>query len=152
MEKYYCTECERNHYRGKIYQKHLCYKKKKESNSIMIKEINSLDLEKLRPVAQRLIGRLLIKMESTGNFELFIKRVYDIAGELKVPLIDERVYDKVNFSSKNSVATVIFKFEQDESVIRGFLGLADFFHTVAVKMKNKFYIANDSALFSLACS
>jgi len=87
-----------------------------------------------------------------GKTELFIKRVYDLAGEMKIPLIDERVYDNVSINSKNSVATVKIKFEEDESVIRGFLGLADFFHTVSVKRKDKFYIANDSAFFILESS
>jgi len=62
--------------------------------------------------------------------ELFIKRVYEIVNELKIPLIDERVYDKVNFNTGAAIATVIFRFEEDESVIRGFLGLAEYFHTV----------------------
>ncbi len=44
--------------------------------------------------------------------------------------IDERVYDKVNFNAGAAIATVIFRFEEDESVIRGFLGLAEYFHTV----------------------
>ncbi|MFX0132439.1 MAG: hypothetical protein ACFFDN_02210 [Candidatus Hodarchaeota archaeon] len=87
-----------------------------------------------------------------GKTELFIKKVYECAGELKIPLIDERVYDKVNISTKNTVATVIFKFEEDVSVIKGFLGLADFFHTIAVKQKDKFYIPTDCALFRLECS
>jgi hypothetical protein len=57
--------------------------------------------------------------------ELFIKRVYEIVNELKIPLIDERVYEKVNFNSGSAIANVTFKFEEDESVIRGFLGLAE---------------------------
>ena len=50
--------------------------------------------------------------------ELFIKRVYEIVNELKIPLIDERVYDSVKFSTGAAVAAVIFRFEEDESVIR----------------------------------
>ncbi len=87
-----------------------------------------------------------------GNNEIFIKKVYENAGEMKIPLVDERVYDKVNFSTKNTVATVTFKFEGAEEVIKGFLGLAEFFHTVAVKQKDKFYIPTYSVLFKLECS
>ncbi|GAH85845.1 unnamed protein product [marine sediment metagenome] len=72
--------------------------------------------------------------------ELFIKRVYEIVNELKIPLIDERVYDKVTFSGAAAIAKVVFKFEEDESVIRGFLGLAEYFHTVVIKTKDQFYI------------
>ncbi len=81
--------------------------------------------------------------------ELFIKRVYEIVNELKIPLIDERVYDKVTFSTGSAIASVIFKFEEDESVIRGFLGLAEYFHTVIIKRKDEFFIPHASILFRL---
>jgi hypothetical protein len=81
--------------------------------------------------------------------ELFIKRVYEIVNELKIPLIDERVYDRVSFSTSSAIAAVIFKFEEDESVIRGFLGLAEYFHTVVIKRKDEFFIPHASILFRL---
>ena len=81
--------------------------------------------------------------------ELFIKRVYEIVNELKIPLIDERVYDKVSFSTNAAIASVIFRFEEDESVIRGFLGLAEYFHTVVIKRKDEFFIPHASILFRL---
>jgi len=81
--------------------------------------------------------------------ELFIKRVYEIVNELKIPLIDERVYDKATFSTGAAIARVVFKFEEDESVIRGFLGLAEYFHTVVIKVKDQFYIPHASILFQL---
>ena len=77
------------------------------------------------------------------------KRVYEIVNELKIPLIDERVYDKVSFSTGAAIASVIFRFEEDESVIRGFLGLAEYFHTVVIKKKDEFYIPHASILFKL---
>jgi hypothetical protein len=81
--------------------------------------------------------------------ELFIKRVYEIVNELKIPLIDERVYESVNFSGKTAIASVVFTFEEDESVIRGFLGLAEYFHTVVIKKKDQFFIPHASILFQL---
>ena len=86
-----------------------------------------------------------------GKNELFIKKVYDIINELKIPLIDERVYEKVKFNTKSTIGTIIFTFEDDESVIRGFLGLTDYFHTVVIKEKDKFYIPTVSTLFRLEC-
>ena len=80
--------------------------------------------------------------------ELFIKRVYEIVNELKIPLIDERVYEKVTIGG-SPTASVIFKFEEDESVIRGFLGLAEYFHTVVIKRKDEFFIPHSSILFRL---
>lgn len=84
--------------------------------------------------------------------ELFIKRVYEIVNELKIPLIDERVYEKANFSTSSAIANVVFKFEEDESVIRGFLGLAEYFHTVVIKVKDQFYIPHATILFKLLSS
>ena len=85
-----------------------------------------------------------------GSAELFIKRVYEIVSELKIPLIDERVYDKVSIKTNNST-DIQFVFDEDESVIRGFLGLADYFHTVVIKKKEKFYIPNDGTCYVLKC-
>ena len=81
--------------------------------------------------------------------ELFTKRVYEIVNELKIPLIDERVYEKANFSTGSAIANVVFKFEEDESVIRGFLGLAEYFHTVVIKVKDQFFIPHATILFKL---
>jgi len=81
--------------------------------------------------------------------ELFIKRVYEIVNELKIPLIDERVYEDVSFSGKSAIASIKFTFEEDESVIRGFLGLAEYFHTVVIKKKDQFFIPHASILFQL---
>ena len=86
-------------------------------------------------------------MIKTAKKELFIKRVYEIVNELKIPLIDERVYDKVSVGG--STVSVIFKFEEDESVIRGFLGLAEYFHTVIIKTKDQFVIPHQQMIFRL---
>ena len=80
-----------------------------------------------------------------------MKRAYEIVSELKLPLIDDRVQDKVKFKSNNATVTIKFLFEEDESVIRGFLGLAEYFHTVIIKQKDKFYIPHDHKLFILEC-
>lgn len=74
-----------------------------------------------------------------GKNELFIKRVNDIVNELKIPLIDERVYEKVKFSTKSTIVTIVFTFVDDESIIR------------VVKEKDKFFIPINSTLFRLEC-
>jgi len=78
-----------------------------------------------------------------------VKRVFEIINELKIPLIDERVYDEVKISAKNGIIHVKFVFEEDESVIRGFLGLAEYFHTVIIKEKDRFFIPHGSMLYIL---
>ncbi len=79
----------------------------------------------------------------------FIKRVYEIVSELKLPLVDDKVQDNAKFQSNNAIVMVKFVFEEDESVIRGFLSLAEYFHTVIIKKKDKFYIPHNYKLFTL---
>lgn len=81
--------------------------------------------------------------------ELFIKRVYEIVQELKIPLVDERVYSKAKINEARFGSIVMFQFEEDESVIRGFLGLAEYYHTIVLKRKDQFYISSGNILFQL---
>lgn len=81
--------------------------------------------------------------------ELFIKRVYEIVQELKIPLVDERVYSNTIITEGKYGTTVVFTFEEDESVIRGFLGLAEYYHTIVLKKKEMFYISSGNILFKL---
>lgn len=81
--------------------------------------------------------------------ELFLKRTYEIVNELKIPLIDERVYKNININESRCTVVLTFEFDEDESVIRGFLGLAEYFHTVVIKQKEKFLIPNSTTLFIL---
>ncbi|GAB4308143.1 MAG: hypothetical protein Kow0069_06140 [Promethearchaeota archaeon] len=81
--------------------------------------------------------------------ELFIKRVYEIVQEERIPLVDGRVYSKATIAAGKFPVHVIFKFEEDESVIQGFLGLAEYFHTVVIRSKDTFYIPHGQNLFQL---
>ena len=81
--------------------------------------------------------------------ELFIKRVYEIVQELKIPLVDERVYSDADIREGRFGSIVTFQFEEDESVIRGFLGLAEYYHTIVLKRKDHFFISSGSILFKL---
>ena len=72
-----------------------------------------------------------------------------ILSEQKIPLIDENIYDKFKIKSSNSISFIKFKYENDENVIQGFLGLADFFHTVVFKEKDKFFIINGKQIYGL---
>jgi len=72
-----------------------------------------------------------------------------LIGELKIPLIDERVYDTIKI--KSSSMEINFIFEQDESVIRGFLGLSEYFHSIVLKKKERFFIPVDEILFIMEC-
>jgi len=85
------------------------------------------------------------------------KRAQDTTKETRinylVPVeIDERVYDKVTFNPGVAIAKIVFKFEEDESVIRGFLGLAEYYRSVVVKKGDQFFIPYSSILFQLISS
>ena len=64
--------------------------------------------------------------------ELFRKRVRDIVNELKIPLIDERIYSGVKLEESKYGMHIEFLFDEDESVIRGFCSLVEYFHTVMI--------------------
>jgi hypothetical protein len=81
--------------------------------------------------------------------EIFLKRTYEIVNELKIPLIDERVYKSIVVNEARHTVVLTFEFDEDESVIRGFLGLAEYFHTVVIKRKESFIIPNSTVLFEL---
>ena len=84
----------------------------------------------------------------TDNQEL-IETANKILTEQKIPLIDGKVYDKFKIKQSNSVSFIKFVYENDESIIQGFLGLADFFHTVVFKENDKFFIINGKQIYVL---
>lgn len=76
MNKYYCTICQKHHFRGKIYEDHLPYKKKK----LKIKKVNTKQLiefneEDLRPIARRQLRRLLKKLNKLDNKDYYIGEI-----------------------------------------------------------------------------
>jgi hypothetical protein len=81
-----------------------------------------------------------------GSQEL-IEIVHNIIMEQKIPLIDENVYNKLKISKSSAISYVKFIYEKQVSVVQGFLGLADFFHTVVFQDKDKFYIINEKQLY-----
>ena len=84
----------------------------------------------------------------TDNQNL-IETAKKILTEQKIPLIDGKIYDKFKVKNSNSISFVKFAYENDESIIQGFLGLADFFHTVVFKEKDKFFIINGKQIYVL---
>lgn len=81
--------------------------------------------------------------------ELFHKIVYEIVSELKIPLLDDRVHDKVKINASPAISKVKFTFEEDEQIIRGFLGLAEYFHSIVLKDNDEYYIPHEKLLFVL---
>ncbi|MFW9988698.1 MAG: hypothetical protein ACFFC3_08595 [Candidatus Odinarchaeota archaeon] len=81
--------------------------------------------------------------------EDFLEKVYEISSELKLPLIDDRLQCIFKYNSNNALAIIKLTFDQDEAIIRGFLGLAEYFHTVIIKHKDNFHMTHDLKLFIL---
>ncbi|RDE17981.1 MAG: hypothetical protein C4K49_00140 [Candidatus Thorarchaeota archaeon] len=81
--------------------------------------------------------------------ELLMKRVYELVHELKIPLIDEHVYSNAEFIGSTMTSVVTFAYDDDESVIRGFLGLAEYFHTIVIRKADRFYIVTPDLQFKL---
>ena len=84
----------------------------------------------------------------TDNQDL-LETVNKIITEQKIPLIHEKIYDKFKINKNNLLSFIKFAYNNDESIIQGFLGLADFFHTVVFKEKDKFYIINGKQVYVL---
>lgn len=72
----------------------------------------------------------------------------ELIAEMKIPLIDDRIYHKSKIKSKGNLS-INFIFEQDESIIKGFLGLSEYFRTIVIREYDKFYIPHDEMLFTL---
>jgi len=84
--------------------------------------------------------------------DAFVKRVYVFVNEMKIPLIDDKKYFKCNIIPQRATVHIVFKYEEGEdSTVKGFLGLADYYHTVVIKVKDSFYIPIGSILFELTC-
>lgn len=83
--------------------------------------------------------------------EEFIEKVKGIMQELKLPLIDDHVYDEADITRKDYNTKVVFVQEEDsgESIIRGFLGIAEYYKTIIIQVDDEFYIPADDVLFLL---
>jgi len=83
MAKYYCVKCERFHHRGKIYEKHLKYKKSDNkkpinedlNNSISVNEILNYDISEFRNIAKRQYKNLIEKMYMSKNYDMYAQEI-----------------------------------------------------------------------------
>ena len=84
MKKYFCSKCKRTHFRGKIFEEHLKYRKtrnnpkQKKKSSIPSEKIIEFEFDELRLIARRQIQRLVMKMHKTKNFRLYTKEINKI--------------------------------------------------------------------------
>ncbi|MFW9941231.1 MAG: hypothetical protein ACFFFT_09330 [Candidatus Thorarchaeota archaeon] len=71
ISRYYCTKCKKHHHRGNIYREHLKFKKKDKCTKTVDYENIKINFESLRPIARRQLNRLLKKIDTTGNHEIY---------------------------------------------------------------------------------
>ena len=71
MKKYYCKKCDKYHYRGKIYQEHIYFKREITQNQFYDNNETKINLDDLRPVAKRQFYRLLKKAKSSKNSDFY---------------------------------------------------------------------------------
>lgn len=81
--------------------------------------------------------------------ELYQRTIKELAHELKIPLINESMRDKLKTNKSKAIMSLKFKFSEDISVIKGFLGLADYYHSIVLQDDDTFYIPVDNTLFIL---
>ncbi len=76
ITKYYCSKCNKYHYRGKIYENHLQYEEKKiKKKKIPKDKILDFNMDQLRPIARRQISRLFDKMKTTKHNKFYIREI-----------------------------------------------------------------------------
>jgi hypothetical protein len=84
-----------------------------------------------------------------GKTELYQKTINQIVDELKIPLIRENIRDKLKTNKNKAIMSMKFKFADDISVIKGFLGLADYYHSVVLQDDETYFIPVGKTLFIL---
>jgi hypothetical protein len=81
--------------------------------------------------------------------ELYQKTINEIVDELKIPLIRENIRHKLKTNKSKAIMSMKFKFAEDISVIKGFLGLADYYHSVVLQDDETYFIPVGKTLFIL---
>lgn len=85
--------------------------------------------------------------------KLFVKKVFDLATEMKIPILDERTVSdlKINFGALSWVIEMKVPVE-DDSPIKAFLALAQYFRSIIIKKGEVFYIPHGSESYKLESS
>ena len=84
-----------------------------------------------------------------GKNKLYFDIIDKVANELKVPLIKDDILDKFKTNKNRALYTMKFKFTEDSSVIKGFFGLANYYHSIVIQNGEKFYLSIKNSLYIL---
>ena len=84
------------------------------------------------------------------KIKTFVKRVFDLATELKIPILDERTLTDVSVNAGALCWNVRLKVSPgDEGPIKAFLALAQYFRSVIIKKGDAFYIPHGAESYKL---
>ncbi|MHA1409354.1 MAG: hypothetical protein ACTSQY_03360 [Candidatus Odinarchaeia archaeon] len=80
----------------------------------------------------------------------FVKKVFDLAAELKIPILDERTLSDVKVNAGALAWNIKMKVQPgDVGPIKAFLALAQYFRSVIIKKGDAFYIPHGAESFKL---
>ncbi|MFW9829488.1 MAG: hypothetical protein ACFFEY_18080 [Candidatus Thorarchaeota archaeon] len=81
--------------------------------------------------------------------ELLTKKIYDLIAELKIPLLDENIHSNVKIKSSPAISRLKFNYDGNDQILRGFLALAEYYHSIVIKDDDTYYIPHNKKLFIL---
>jgi hypothetical protein len=89
-------------------------------------------------------------LKDVEKIKSFVKKVFDLATELKIPILDERTLTDVKINASALSWNVRMKVSPgDEGPIKAFLALAQYFRSVIIKKGDTFYIPHGAESYKL---
>ena len=92
-------------------------------------------------------------LKDSSKIKRFIKLVFDMASQQKIPILDEKTLSEVKISGSNICWEVRFRYNgSDDGPIKAFLILAQYFHSIIIKKGDVFYIPHGAESYRLESS
>ncbi|MHA1836028.1 MAG: hypothetical protein ACTSYQ_03780 [Candidatus Odinarchaeia archaeon] len=84
------------------------------------------------------------------KIKMFVKKVFDLATEMKIPILDERTLSDVKVNTGALCWSIRMKVQpEDDGPIKAFLALAQYFKSIIIKKGDAFYIPHGSESYKL---
>ncbi|MEM2110188.1 MAG: hypothetical protein QW327_06895 [Candidatus Odinarchaeota archaeon] len=82
--------------------------------------------------------------------KLFVKKVFDLATELKIPILDEKTVSDLKTNPGATAWVIEMKVQpEDDGPIKAFLALAQYFRSIIIKRGDVFYIPHGAESYKL---
>ena len=90
-------------------------------------------------------------MSSKGSVSAFRQSVYNLAKEMKIPIVDERAIDKLGINRGSVGAEVQMKYRDGEDTkIKTFLAVAKYHHSIVIYKDETFFMLANGTLWRLS--